>query len=420
VSGHNLPAGLAAVFMLLLGPALVIPLFVRALALRAAPAAGALAGVAGRQAIAGVGASLSRTGVAVVALAVAVSATIGVTIMVDSFRTAVATWVEQSLRADLYVGVGAGSLDPALARELPEVDGISAHSTTRRVRLETAAAITRLTVLDLPPAAYPGTRLLESEPAEVWPAVAQGGAVLVSASYAYRHDVGPGDSVTLHTRRGKRAFPVAATFRSYDADLDAILMSRRTYDIFWDDPAIDSIGLYLEEGADPERVSRDLRRQSAGRQSLLIRSNRALRERTMEIFNRTFLITDVLYWLALGVAVVGILGAMLAMQLERAREYAILRAVGVTPRALGGLVAAQAGFIGVLSGLAAVPLGLVMAWVLIDVINRRAFGWQMDMVVSPATLGSAVLLAVAAALGAGLYPAWRAAHQDLPRAMREE
>jgi putative ABC transport system permease protein len=215
-------------------------------------------------------------------------------------------------------------------------------------------------------------------------------------------------------------FPVAATFQSYDADLDAILMSRSTYGIFWDDPAIDSIGLYLEAGSDPERVTARLRQASAGRQSLLIRSNSELRARTMEIFNRTFVITDVLYWLALGVAIVGILGAMLGLQLERAREYAILRAVGMTRAALGGLVVAQAGFIGLLSGLAAIPLGLVMAGLLIDVINRRAFGWQMDIVVSPATLVSAVLIATAAALLAGLYPAWRAARRNPARAMREE
>lgn len=420
LSGHDLRAGLTALFMLLLGFALVIPLLVRVVAARAASGAGALGGVAGRQAIAGVAASLSRTGVAVVALAVAVSATIGVTIMVESFRGAVVTWVERSLRADLYVGVGRGTLDPVLAAELAQADGVAAHSTTRRVWLETPRAFTRLTALDLPPEAYPGTRLLEGDPEAVWPAFEVGGAVLVSASYAYRHGVGRGDFVTLPTRGGEHAFPVAATFQSYDADLDSILMSRGTYDDFWDDPAIDSIGLYLEKGTNPEDVIQRLRRLGAGRQSLLIRSNAELRERTLEIFNRTFVITDVLYWLALGVAVVGILGAMLALQLERAREYAILRAVGMTQAALGGLVVTQAAFIGVLSGLAAIPLGLAMAWVLIDVINRRAFGWQMDIVVSLPTLWSAVLLASAAALLAGLYPAWRAARLDPARAMREE
>jgi putative ABC transport system permease protein len=73
-----------------------------------------------------------------------------------------------------------------------------------------------------------------------------------------------------------------------------------------------------------------------------------------------------------------------------------------------------------LSGLAAVPLGLVMAWVLVEVINRRAFGWQMDMSISPGVLVWAVVFAVAAALLAGIYPAYRAASNRPALAMREE
>jgi putative ABC transport system permease protein len=80
----------------------------------------------------------------------------------------------------------------------------------------------------------------------------------------------------------------------------------------------------------------------------------------------------------------------------------------------------QTVFIGLLSGLAAIPLGLVMAWVLIEVINRRAFGWQMDVMIVPADLLTALALAVGAALLAGIYPAWRAASAMPALAMREE
>jgi putative ABC transport system permease protein len=80
----------------------------------------------------------------------------------------------------------------------------------------------------------------------------------------------------------------------------------------------------------------------------------------------------------------------------------------------------QTGFMGLLSGLAAIPLGLVMAWVLVEVINRRAFGWQMDVTVSPKILLSALALSIGAALLAGLYPAWRAANAPPALAMREE
>jgi putative ABC transport system permease protein len=84
------------------------------------------------------------------------------------------------------------------------------------------------------------------------------------------------------------------------------------------------------------------------------------------------------------------------------------------------MITAQTGVIGLLSGLASVPLGIVMAWVLIKVINRRAFGWQIDMNISVDILAVSVGFAIGAALLAGLYPAWRAGQAQPAIAMREE
>ena len=67
----------------------------------------------------------------------------------------------------------------------------------------------------------------------------------------------------------------------------------------------------------------------------------------MDIFERTFTITRVLYWLAAGVAALGLVSALLAWQLERARELALLRSLGVTPRGAARLIIAQTLFMGV-------------------------------------------------------------------------
>jgi putative ABC transport system permease protein len=419
-SGHNLVAGLVALFMLILGFALLIPIAVRTTARTLAPTAGRFLGTSGKLAVSGIGASLSRTGVAIVALAVAVSATVGVSVMVDSFRASVSEWLGNTLRSDIYVGVPGGSLDPDLLNDMLAIPGIEDHSTRRRAWLETESGRVRLIVLQMVPGSYAGTAIRDGDPEEVWRAFDMEGAVLVSDTYAYRHDIARGNTVSFKTGNGDRAFRVAAVFQSYDSNDGAILMSRHTYDIFFDDPRIDSVGIYVEDGADIDRIMEDIRQLGAGRQSLVMSSNAGLREASLKIFDRTFIITDVLYWLAVGVAVIGILGAMLALQLERARELAVLRAIGMTPRQMVGLVTMQTGFIGVLSGIAAVPLGIVMAWVLIAVINRRAFGWQMDMIVEPIVLLTSLALAVGAALVAGLYPAWRAASARPALAMREE
>jgi putative ABC transport system permease protein len=390
LSGSNLIAGLTAVFMLILGFALCVPLAVRAITSVLEPVAARVGGTSARLAVSGIGANLSRTGVAIVALAVAVSATIGVTVMVDSFRGSVSTWLDKTLQSDIYVGAPHGALDRGLIEDLVRAPGVAAYSSSRRVWLENEAGRTRIIALQMAPGSYAGLEILDADPELVWRAFEEEGAVLVSEPYAYRNAVAAGGTIKLMTRFGEQDFPVAATWQSYDVNAGAVLMSRRTYDRFWNDPRIDSIGLYMSPGTNIDELMQQLTDISAGRQQIFMRSNHEIRNLSLQIFDRTFIITDVLYWLATGVALIGILGAMLALQLERARELAILRALGMTPV------------------------------VLIEVINRRAFGWQMDILVSPEVLLAAVLFSVIAALLAGIYPAYRAAISRPALAMREE
>ncbi len=163
-----------------------------------------------------------------------------------------------------------------------------------------------------------------------------------------------------------------------------------------------------------------MRERAGDTQTLNVRANRALREGSLEVFDRTFTITQVLRLLAIGVAFVGVLSALMALQLERARELAVLRATGLTPGQLWGLVSLQTGLLGLLAGLFAVPLGVALASMLVYVINQRSFGWTLQLAVTPGVLAQAVLLALVAAALAGLYPAWRMARANPALALREE
>jgi putative ABC transport system permease protein len=420
MSGSHLVAGLSAVFMLIMGFALCVPLATRVLSALLAPMAGRLGGTSARLAVSGIGANLSRTGIAIVALAVAVSATIGVSVMVQSFRDSVSTWLDRTLQSDLYVAAPGAPLEAGLIDDLVRVPGIETHSATRRIWLESPEGRIRLFAVQLAPGRYPGSEILDADADQAWFGFEHQGGVMVSEPLAYRRNVGAGDTIRLMTGSGEREFNVVGTFRSYDVNGGAVLINRATYDRFWDDREIDSIGLFLAPGTDGEAMMTRLNDVAGDRQPLVMRSNAEIRALSLRVFDRTFIITDVLYWLATGVAFIGILGAMLALQMERSRELATLRALGMTPAQLGRMVTTQTATIGLFSGLAAVPLGLVMAWVLIDVINRRAFGWQMDIQLSWQVLAVAVVFSVGAAFLAGLYPSWRAASSSPALAMREE
>ncbi len=427
-AGRSLAWSYAGLFAMILGAALLTPFAMIGAARAASLPLGRLLGLPGRMAARGVVAKLSRTGVAVAALMVAVAATVGVGVMIRSFRATVVRWLETSLVADVYVSAptlragrgGESTLDPAVIARLRDAPGVQAVGTYRGVRVASAFGPTQLVALGVGPGSYRQFRFLAGSPDTVWPAFQDGGAAIISEPYAYRHGLVVGSALRLHTDRGERVFPVAGVFADYGSDQGVVMVSRRTYEASWEDRGVSSLGLVLAPGTDARATVESLRVRAGPGQDLLIRSNRALREASLEIFDRTFAITAVLRVLATGVAVIGVLSALMALQLERARELGVLRAQGLTPREVWRLMLAESGLLGGIAGVLAVPVGIGLALVLIRVINRRAFGWSIETTVPADVLLQAVGLAVLAALVAGAYPAWRMARTPPAPALREE
>jgi len=424
-SRRSVFAGFAALFMLLLAVAALTPSVLRALARLAARALAGLSAV-GRLALEDVAASLSRTGIAVAALGMAVAAMIGVSIMVESFRISLRDWLSQTMRADIYVaapGPGVGSperrIEPAVLDALVATPGVADHSSSRSVVVRSSRGDIALDALHLAPGSYAGIEVTAGDPRTVWAAYDRG-ALLLSDSLAWRLHLRPGDRLSLITVSGPREFPIAGIYHEYGSGLGSAMMSIEVYRRLWRDDAITAVGLYLAPGVAAAREIPRLQAAAGGRQALLIRSNADIRSMSLDIFDRTFIITRVLYWLAAGIAAVGLVSALLAWELDRKHELSVLRALGLTPRGAATLVAAQTVFMGGAALLAAIPAGLIIAVVLTKVVDRRAFGWHIEMHLRGAQFLNALALALAAALLAGLYPAWRAAVGPIAAEMREE
>lgn len=436
VPSKSLPLAFAAVFVFVLACACLVPPLLYAAMQLLRPPIARIFGILGSLAARGVAGTLSRTGVAVAALVIAVAMTAGVALMVRSFRATLVDWLETTLQADVYVapagvsGRGVPSaLDPELiesVRALPEVGRLT---TSRRVEVGSETGPTQLQVVDLDRPAFDVFTLVDGDADEVWRRF-QEGAVLVSEPYAYHRDLAVGDHVVLLTDRGPRSFEIAGVYYDYATDRGVVLLSRRSYDRFWDDPAVQSLGLYAAPGVGAEELAEAVRRAAgagagaggevADGQRITVAVNREIRRSALEIFDRTFVITGVLRLLSVIVAVIGILSALMALQLERSRELGVLRANGLTPAQLWGLVTTQTGLMGLVAGLLAAPVGVALATLLVHVINRRSFGWTLRLEIAPDLLLQTVLLALAAALLAGLYPAWKMSRSSPALALREE
>jgi putative ABC transport system permease protein len=213
---------------------------------------------------------------------------------------------------------------------------------------------------------------------------------------------------------------VLAIFYDYSSDQGSVFIAADIYRAYWQDESVSSMGLFVGAGQTVDGVVAELQTNFQGRQDLLIQSNAGLRSGSLEIFDRTFAITSALRLLAVIVAFIGVLSALMSLQLERTRELGVLRATGMTVRQLWSLTFIETGLMGATAGLLAMPVGYVLAWILIYVINVRSFGWTLQMQLAPAYFVQAFAVAVGAALLAGIYPSWRLGKMVIATAIREE
>ena len=437
VGGRQLVASFGGVFLVVLGAAALTPLATVIAMAAVTPVTGALAGPLGRMAPRTVTRALSRTSVAIAALMVAVSVTIGVGTMIGSFRQTVETWLSMTLRADVYISTpsltatrASASLDPALADELAGVPGIVSVEMARNATVDTDRGASNLFALrSSRPRDGRAFKAATGTPEEMWARV-QAGAALVSEPYAYRHSLTvmvPGLSaeeqaraqVTLRTARGDVTLPIVGIYYDYASDRGTIQVSLDNYRRWFDDPAISSVAGYVAPGVSVDGITAQLRERYADRE-LVITGNAGLRRAALEVFDRTFAITQALQLLAVVVAFIGVLSALMALQLERTRELGTLRATGMSLREMWGLTMLESGLMGGMAGLLSVPTGLALALILVYIINLRSFGWTLQFQAQPRLFVEAFAVAVVAALLASVYPAIRMGRLQIAEAIRSE
>jgi putative ABC transport system permease protein len=427
IPSKSVPASFICMFMLITGYAFITPGAFVWILKKLQPISDHYSGILGKMAIRNLVGGLSRTGVATSALVIAVAATIGVGIMINSFRLTVDSWLQSYLQADIYVTTSSSTFGPGrtplkndFLKSVNNIDGVETVTRARHLSLQTEQGVSELFVAEIPRKTFESYWFLDGNSDEVYRDFLSADSVIVSEPYAFHNNLEKGDRISLRTDLGEHSFLIAGVFTDYGSDRGRITMHRRLYNKYWKDDETDALGVYLDAGYDAESVARQIRLAAEDHLQIVVYSNQGLREASLATFDRTFAVTSVLRMLAVLVAFVGILNALMAMQIERARELAVLRASGLTPQQLWHLVICETGIVGFIAGLLALPLGILQALVLIFVINQRSFGWSMQISIDPVILLQAMALSFFAALLAGIYPSWRMARTSPALAMRHE
>lgn len=399
--GSSLLAGFALLACLLLGVAWLLPVFLQGVLRLGARLA---RGPVSQWFWADSQQQLSGLSMALMALLLALAANIGVGSMTEGFRQTFTGWLDQRLAADVYIrpetpGQAAQITDWLSSR--PEVQG---QLPSWQLDIRVDGWPTELSgVIDHP--LYAETwPLLEAAP-DAWVALAAGQGAMLSEQLAYRLDLAVGDSLVLQTPAGDWSLSVLGRYADYGNPRGQLLVSAAGLTQRWPGQPLTSLGVLTEPGR-----AADLAAQLQQRYDLS--ASRVIDQATLKgysraVFEQTFAATAALNTLTLGVAAIALLTSLLSLADSRLSQLAPLWAMGLRPAQLAGLSLLQMLVLAAFTCLLAIPLGLLLAWCLVDVVNVQAFGWRLPWHWFPGQWLTLVGLAMLAVLLASIGPVWR-------------
>ena len=411
---------------IIIGFALLTPLIILFVEKIFSPLFKKLFGITGKIASRSIIQNISRTYVAIAALGLAVAATVGVGTMISSFRNTVIDWLEARLNADIFISAPnfvSRKNDAVLTEEILSkiklINSVKEINFYRELDLLQDGNEYRIIATGLSKKSYPGFKFKQGNPEEAWEQF-ENGQILLSEPFAYKYDLNAGSELALKTDYGLQNFKIAGIYYDYSSDQGLVTINYDVFRKYWDAKGISGISVFVKDGYSISSVKEEIQSLQTNGQQLLVRTYKTLRDSSIEIFDRTFLIAKVLQILAVIVAFIGILSSLMSLQLERKRELGILRANGLLPSQVFKIVNLQTLLMGFTAGVLALPLGNILAAILVYIINKRSFGWTMQFDLLPSIMIEAVMVSLVASFLAGIYPGLKMSRTSPINALREE
>lgn len=404
--GDSLIAGFAVLAALLLGAALLLPAILeRVLSLGERAAARPLP----KWFFADSRQQLSGLSLALMALLLALAVNVGVATMVESFSRTFVTWLDGRLAADVYVNAPDDRQAAAMKawlRERREVQAILPGG-----RADTQIAGAPLEVLGLPDhTTYSEHWPLLDSIRNPWIRLRVGDTALISEQLSRRMNLSVGDRIEVPAPGGGWPIEIIGIYADYGNPKSQIAVNYAALTRRFPGTPQTRFGLRVAPDNIPPLLA--AMRDKFGLDDRSLADQATMKTESKRIFNRTFAVTAALNTFTLGVAGIALLTSLLTLANSRLPQLAPLWAIGVTRQRLAWIELAKTMSVALITALLALPLGLLVAWCLIAVVNVKAFGWRLPFHVFPLQLLQLLGVALVAALCAALLPVIRLARMQ--------
>jgi putative ABC transport system permease protein len=386
--------GYGAIALLLVGTLMLMPRIAAAL-LAACPVP---KGPAPRLAVLQLRGRPGQAALSLAAIVASVSLTVSMAIMVASFRTSLDTWLQRVLPADIYIRANAAGntayMTPADQANVAAIAGIRRIEFVRELPLLLDAKRPRVTLLARGSSAERIAAALQFESDAVMPPPDAPPPVWINEAMVDVYAMRVGNVVTLPLAGTSTRFTVAGIWRDYARPQGALIIERERYVALTGDRNATNAAMWLAPGVSADAVVSAIEDVPGGSQ-LDIAAPGEIRALSLRAFDRTFAVTYALELAAVIIGLFGLSSSFGALVLARRREFGLLRHLGMTRRQIAGMLAAEGTTISAIGLIAGGALGWVISLILIRVVNRQSFHWNMELFAPWSLLAAAAALMLA-------------------------
>ena len=363
-----------------------------------------------------------QAGIALGGVLSSFSLMVAMAIMVSSFRVSVDDWLLQILPADVYTRTtasgGTAGLNPREQAAISALPGVARVDFQRLRSLSLAPDRPNVMLLARPVnLADPGKSMVLVGETLAVPDGAK--PVWLSEAAADLYNVKPGQQIALPLAGGLHKFFVAGIWRDYARSSGAIQMPLADYRALTGDHDVSDAALWLDKDATGEQLRQRLKALPFGA-SLEVSTPSAIRALSLQIFDRSFAVTYLLEAIAIVIGLFGVAATFSAQTLARAREFGMLRHVGVTRGQILSILALEGGALTALGIATGFVLGLLISFVLVFIVNPQSFHWTMQLHLPWSLIASVAAALLTAAALTALIAGRQALSAGPIRAVRED
>lgn len=291
----------------------------------------------------------------------------------------VRAWLNGNIPSEVLVGGFAFPFREENAGSFREIEGVERVFRFRYLRTRLRGEEIALAAMDFDIARERSRFQIHSgDLATALEAVIRGDGAFISENLAWKQDLQLGDRITLSGRDGPCSFEVVAIVRDYTHPGGTVLLHLPVYRARFGDPLVDFVELCLASGVDANRVADAARAALAPDHAFLpVATTRRYLDHVVGFVDDLRALSVVQLVLALAIGAVSIFATVTLSVLARRRELALLRAVGMAPRAWRASVAWEVHVMAAAAALGGIALGHVL-WIPANLVFRAFSGFTFD------------------------------------------